>query len=145
MKNKKIKLQLAREFRKKATKSETIMWNALRNRKLLNLKFRRQHIIKGYVIDFYCHELKLAIEIDGIIHRFRSKDDKTRQENIEQSGITFYRIQSGRVERDVENVLIDLTAFINTLTLNPSPTRRLMGEGNYGERATIRNKGSLLP
>ena len=61
--NKKVKIQLAREFRKNPTRSEEIMWNALRNRQFMNLKFRRQYLIAGYLLDFYCHELKLAIEL----------------------------------------------------------------------------------
>ena len=63
--SKEVKIQLAREFRKNPTKSEEIMWGVLRNRQFLNFKFRRQFLIDGYLVDFFCHELRLAIEIDG--------------------------------------------------------------------------------
>ena len=56
---KKTKKQLRREFRKNPTKSEKIMWEALRNRKFLNFKFRRQHLVEKYILDFYCIKLKV--------------------------------------------------------------------------------------
>ena len=83
--SKKGKIQLAKEFRKSPIKSERIMWNAIRNRQLLNLKFRRQHLITGYLVDFYCYELKLAVEIDGSVHldEVQVKKDIERQKIIE--------------------------------------------------------------
>ena len=63
--NKKI---FARELRKNFTPEEKKVWEVLKNRNFNNLKFRRQHVLQGFVVDFYCHELKLAIEIDGKIH-----------------------------------------------------------------------------
>ena len=88
--SKKVKLGIARDYRKKPTKSEKIMWNVLLNRKFLNLKFRRQHLIEGYLLDFYCHDLKLAIEIDGGIHNDQKEMDIKRQKVIERCGIIFY-------------------------------------------------------
>ncbi len=58
----------ARELRIKETKAERIVWRLLRNRKFLNLKFRRQHQIGLYIVDFYCDELKLILELDGSVH-----------------------------------------------------------------------------
>ena len=67
--SKKAKIQIAREFRKKPTKSEGIMWQALRRNNFLDLNFRRQHVIGGFIVDFYCHLLKLVVEIDVPIHK----------------------------------------------------------------------------
>ena len=128
--SKKIKIHLAREFRKNPTKSEKLMWDALRNRCFLNLKFRRQHLIKGYLLDFYCPELKFAIEIDGTIHSTQREEDIKRQKVIEKSGITFYRVKKEQVERNINRVLKDLTMFVNTLTPDPSPTRTSRERGN---------------
>jgi very-short-patch-repair endonuclease len=72
------KKTFARNLRKEATSEEKKVWNALRNRKVLNLKFRRQHVIEGFVVDFYCHELRLAIEIDGKIHKRQKEYDELR-------------------------------------------------------------------
>jgi len=97
----KVKIQLAQEFRKKPTKSEKIMWNVLRRKDFLGYKFRRQHVIDGYILDFYCPSLKLAIEIDGAIHQRQIKEDRERQKIIETHGIKFFRISSEEVENNV--------------------------------------------
>ena len=59
---------LAAEMRKNMTYAEKVLWQQLRNRKLDDLKFRRQHPVAIFILDFYCHEKKLAIEVDGGIH-----------------------------------------------------------------------------
>ena len=115
--SKKVKQNLARDFRKKPTKSEKIMWNVLRNRNFLNLKFRRQHLIKGYLLDFYCHELKLAVEIDGWIHNNQKDKDNIRQNVIECSGVTFYRINSEQVELNLNMTLKDLATYVKKISL----------------------------
>ena len=88
------KTYLARELRKKQTIAEQIMWEELRNRKYFNFKFKRQYLIEGYIIDFYCPRLKLAIEIDGSVHLQQIKEDKLRQEDIEVKGIKFIRFKN---------------------------------------------------
>lgn len=122
MKNK-IKVSLAREFRKNPTKSEKILWNALRNRQFLNLKFRRQYLVDGYLIDFYCHELKLAIEIDGGVHlnKKRREYDRERQNIIEQYKIRFFRVNSKEVELDINRMLKELNIYIQSNF--PSPAK----------------------
>jgi very-short-patch-repair endonuclease len=60
---------LAAELRKNMTDAEKVLWQQLRNRKLGDLKFRRQHPVGIFILDFYCHEKKLAIEVDGGIHK----------------------------------------------------------------------------
>ena len=118
--NSKIKLRLAREFRKNPTKSEQIIWNTLRNRNFLQLKFERQYVLKGYVLDFYCPELKLAVEIDGSVHNGKKKEDKNRQSILENSGITFYQVESRNVESNIDNVLVKLAEFVKNC-YNPHP------------------------
>ena len=117
--SKKGKIQLAKEFRKNPARSEKIMWNVIRNRQFLNLKFRRQHLIKGYLVDFYCYELKLAVEIDGSVHlnEIQIKEDIERQKIIEQNGIKFFRVKSEDVEYNVEEVLSRLKYFISQLNV----------------------------
>ena len=117
--SKKGKIHLAKEFRKSPTRSEKIMWNAIRNRQFLNLKFRRQHLIKGYLVDFYCYELKLAVEIDGSVHldEVQIKKDIERQKIIEDQGIKFFRVKSEDVEYNINNTLKNLRNFINSLNV----------------------------
>jgi len=104
------KINCAREFRKKPTSSEAILWNALRNKQLLNLKFRRQYPIKGFILDFYCSKLKIALEIDGSIHKNEEQKeyDQIRQEIIERHGIAFIRISASEVENNLNQLLAQL-------------------------------------
>lgn len=102
---KKIKLTAARDLRKKLTKEERKVWHAIRNRKLLDLKFRRQHVIRGFIIDFYCSELSLAIEIDGKIHMDCIEYDEARQELLAAMGIRFIRFTNDEVNDNLNSVL----------------------------------------
>jgi very-short-patch-repair endonuclease len=97
---------LSRELRKEQTPEETLLWEILRNRQFMNLKFRRQHVIEGFVVDFYCHELRLAIEVDGGVHNNQKDYDELRQSLIEDKGIRFIRVQNEEVNRDV-NILLE--------------------------------------
>jgi very-short-patch-repair endonuclease len=112
--SKKVKLQIARSFRKNPTKSEKIMWGVLRRNNFLGLGFRRQHIIKGFIVDFYCHQLKLVIEIDGPMHKYQLTKDWQRQKIIEDTRIKFYRIKSKDIENDIKGVLKELDYFIKS-------------------------------
>ena len=77
------KTQFAKELRKDQTKAEEIVWKEIRNRKFLGLRFKRQFIIEGFIVDFYCDEFALAIEIDGRIHEKQKEYDAWRQKIIE--------------------------------------------------------------
>ncbi len=112
---KKEKIGIAREFRKNQTETEQIMWEELRSRKFLNLKFKRQYLIEGYIVDFYCSELKLAIEIDGLIHLRQIKEDKLRQQDIEEKGIRFIRFKNKEVLYNLKQVLNKLQIFIEKI------------------------------
>lgn len=61
-------LQFAKSMRHTATDAEQLMWQILRAKRFMNLKFRRQHVIAPYILDFYCHEIGLVIELDGSQH-----------------------------------------------------------------------------
>jgi adenine-specific DNA-methyltransferase len=61
-------LEFAKSMRNTATDAEHLMWQILRAKRFMNLKFRRQHVIKPYIVDFYCHEISLVIELDGSQH-----------------------------------------------------------------------------
>src|SRR2546428_3945602 len=70
-----VKLQRSRELRQDATLAERRAWDLLRNRRMLSLKFRRQHVIAGFIVDFYCAELRLVLEIDGGGHSSGAQSD----------------------------------------------------------------------
>lgn len=108
-----IKKVFARSLRKEQTPEEEIVWNLLRNRKFINLKFRRQHDIEGFIVDFYCHELRLAVEIDGGVHDKQKDYDELRQELIENKGIRFVRVTNDEIKKDVNILLEKIRAFLS--------------------------------
>ncbi len=75
----------------------------MRNRKFLNCKFRRQHVIEGFVVDFYCKKLRLAIEVDGKIHGRQKEYGALRQRLIEE-GFEFIRVTNEKINKDI-NIL----------------------------------------
>lgn len=95
------KIPRAREFRGKPTRAEAKAWKLLRNRRLAGLKFRRQHPIGPYIADFYCHEHRLVLEIDGSIHGTpeQIRHDRVRTAYIEAQGVSVVRIPNHRVSR----------------------------------------------
>ncbi len=92
------------------TKAEVVLWSKLKGKQLNGLKFRRQCGINNYVVDFYCPELKLAIEIDGDVHAYNSRIiyDKQRQKEIEALGIKVLRYTNNDVIQNTEGVLYDI-------------------------------------
>lgn len=93
--NKKTQLEKRRKLRKNMTFYERIMWLHLRKRQL-GYRFLRQYSVDHFVIDFYCPELKLAIELDGDVHNQpgQKEYDKARQGYLEKFGIKFIRIKN---------------------------------------------------
>ena len=106
----------ARDLRKPLTPAEQQLWQALRNRRVGNAKFRRQHPVSHYIVDFYCHEPLLVIEVDGDVHLDEDVQsyDKQRQQHLESLGLTVLRFTN-------EEVLGELTHVLNTIEANLNP------------------------
>lgn len=96
-----------RKLRKDATPSEQILWEYLRNRKCLGIKFRRQYSIDQFVIDFFSPELKLALEVDGKIHLKKEvkNHDENRDGYLRTYGIKFIRLKNEMIIDDIEGSL----------------------------------------
>jgi len=109
---KEIKKVFARQLRKDQTKAEKIVWEQIRNRRFKGLKFRRQHVIEGFVLDFYCPEIKFGIEVDGGIHRKRKDYDKLRQQVIESEDITMIRITNKELKERNRSIIDKLKETI---------------------------------
>ena len=106
----------AKRMRKNPTHEEGLMWDLLRDRRCLNLKFRRQHPLNKYIADFYCHELNLVIKLDGRYHEQASQilKDQKRTEDLNGLNVTVYRIKNE--EFASQNVAIEkLRQFLMTL------------------------------
>ena len=95
----------ARELRQNQTKSERILWNALRDRRFNGLKFRRQSRIGPFIVDFYCAEAELIVEVDGLVHRGQEIQDRERKEGLEELGLRVLRLTAREVEQDLASVL----------------------------------------
>ena len=106
--------QRAKELRNRLTDAENILWNYLRSRPL-GYKFRRQHPWGNYILDFYCHQLKLVIEIDGSIHYKTDivKLDAERQGIIESEGISVMRFTNYEIMRERENVIEKINILLH--------------------------------
>jgi Uncharacterized protein conserved in bacteria len=90
------------------------LWQVLRNRKVAGLKFRRQHPLGKFVVDFYCHEAKLVIELDGNIHEMPEVKvyDKDRQETIEQLELTVLRFTNDEIFNNLESVVNKISSHL---------------------------------
>ena len=106
----------AKELRCKPTKTERKIWEYIRNKKL-GVEFHRQVPLLHYVVDFYCHELMLAIEIDGLYHNQITQQlyDYDRQEKLEQKGVSFLRFENDQIQVDMMGVLNEIELKVNEL------------------------------
>lgn len=113
MLNSKNQIPIRRELRKNQTETEKIVWDKLRDRRFLNLKFRRQYGIGNYIADFYCSSLKLVIELDGGQHFTEEglEYDKIREEFMKSLGIKTLRFNNNEVLNNIEEVLIKIETF----------------------------------
>ncbi|HEX6171850.1 MAG TPA: endonuclease domain-containing protein [Chitinophagaceae bacterium] len=107
----------AREFRNKLTPAEQTLWLRLKEH-FPEYKFRRQHPISIYIADFYCHKLKLVIEIDGSIHDSTEAklNDEKRQKDLENLNLTVIRFTNEQVKTEIESVIEIITSIIEKLT-----------------------------
>lgn len=102
------KKELTRELRKKSTPQEIILWSRLKGRKFNNLKFRRQHLIEKYIVDFICLEKKLIIELDGWQHQEEEQKryDQERTIFLESLGFSIIRFWNNEVNSNLDGVLL---------------------------------------
>ena len=103
--------ELARELRKNSTPAEIVFWKMVKG-KALGVEFHRQVPMLNYIVDFYCHEIGLAIELDGTIHDDSFLEDAKRQGELEQQGVVFLRFSNEEVLHYSNHVLNILSAKI---------------------------------
>lgn len=105
-----IQLQRARKMRRKPTEPERRLWRHLRGKQLGGFKFRRQHPMGKYIVDFYCFEVGLVVEVDGSSHAFRQEYDARRTAFLEAQGNVVIRFWNREVMENVEGVLAVILA-----------------------------------
>jgi very-short-patch-repair endonuclease len=107
----------ANQLRKHQTESEKFLWEILKNKQMMGLRFKRQHPIDKFIADFYCHSLKLVIEVDGKIHSYpeRIELDKERSAIIESFGIMVIRFTNDAIIQNIEIVRTSIEMICNQI------------------------------
>jgi very-short-patch-repair endonuclease len=131
----------ARSLRREMTPAESKLWTALRGRRFAGIKFRRQFPVGYYIVDFFCFNLQLALEIDGESHLGKETHDDNRQKEIESTGIKIMRFWNTEVYDDFDAVLeaiwlecerrmseSGITTAPESTALTPGPSPRGRGE-----------------
>jgi len=125
----------ARRLRRDATKAERKLWYYLQRAQLDGLSFRRQHPIGGYIVDFYCPAIRLAVEVDGGQHNeagHRARDER-RSQSLQGKGISVLRFWNNDVLENIEGVWDEIARSAAALRLppaTPTPTLPLSGGGS---------------
>lgn len=113
--------ELARNLRNNSTKSETILWQYLKGKQILGFDFHRQRPIDQFIVDFYCSELFLAIELDGYSHEYFdiAQKDQRKENRLKELGIHLIRFWDEEIFNDLDNVLrvIEITVQNQKRTL----------------------------
>ena len=98
-------IERARRMRAEPTPAEALLWKKLRNQQLEGLKFRRQHIIEYFIVDFYCPRTKLVIEIDGAVHDQQEEYDQEREKILQEWGYQVLRFKNEDIEKNLDLVV----------------------------------------
>src|SRR5262249_55688199 len=123
----------ARQLRREHTPAEAIRWSRLRNRQLDGFKFRRQHVIERFIVDFCCADQHLIIEIDGPVHGYQLERDQVRTEALQALGYTIIRYTNDQILHQLDRVLADLSHVLTPTDHNAtSPSPAAAGEGAGG-------------
>ena len=109
--------QKAVELRNRMTKAEIALWEELRSKRFMGLKFRRQHPIDRFIVDFYCHKHKLVIELDGSIHNLPevADNDKNREDELKDLGLNILRFTNEEILKNTHESLNKIARYINSL------------------------------
>ncbi|NOH01398.1 MAG: DUF559 domain-containing protein [Chloroflexi bacterium] len=99
----KAKLERAKELRREMTPAEKLLWHEIRANKL-GVRFRRQQVIQGFIVDFYCHRAGLVIEVDGDIHDLQKEEDERREKVLSALGLRVVRFGNDEVVKSLSAV-----------------------------------------
>lgn len=117
-----------KSLRASQTDAESVLWYHLRNRNFQDYKFRRQHILRGYIVDFVCLEKKLIIELDGGQHAERNEYDSARTLKLKTDGFQVLRFWNDEVFNNIDGVLEIICTVLDT-PHPPQKTRRPLPQG----------------
>ena len=125
------------------TPAEQKLWQHLRNRRLFELKFRRQHPVGRFILDFYCYEHPLIVEVDGGIHELQTERDQMPTEWLQQQGYRVIRFKNEEVISNIEGVLTWNSQSLrkNKIGLIPGPFPK--GRRGSQQKQTIQRPKNL--
>ncbi len=103
---------IAREMRTRPTEAEDILWQHLRCYAVSGYKFRRQHNIERFIVDFYCAEAKLVIEVDGHIHQYQAEEDAVRQQYLEGQNLKVIRFSNDFILNNINEVINQIISYL---------------------------------
>ena len=130
--------KLHRALRKNMSDAEQALWNVLRGRQVSDLKFRRQHPLGDYILDFVCLENKLVIEVDGGQHGEQAGYDENRTQELQAAGFCVLRFWNNEVLREMESVKEKIGLVVQELQSHPLPNLPLEGGG---VKKVVRERG----
>lgn len=105
-----FKVQRAKELRRQMTEVERILWQQLRANRLQGFHFRRQQIIDGFIVDFYCHAAGLVVEVDGGIHQQQAEYDGERDRILSARGLRILRVRNVEISENLSGILARIAA-----------------------------------
>jgi adenine-specific DNA-methyltransferase len=112
----------ARVLRKSQTDAERLLWHHLRDRRLAGHKFRRQHPIGAFIVDFVCIERRLVVKLDGGQHGLQVEEDNRRSTNLKSKGYEVVRFWNDQVLKETQAVLEEILRIIESDTPSPLPS-----------------------
>ena len=118
----------ARALRRNMTDAERLLWRSIRDRQMGGWKFRRQHPIRPFIVDFVCVERKLIIEVDGGQHANKVQEDASRSGYLRNKGYRLLRFWNNQVLKETEAVLDMIFAALDDDTPSPRPSPPNLGE-----------------
>ena len=119
----------ARELRNNSTLAEVLLWQKIKQR-ALGIQFHRQVPLLEYIVDFYCHELQLAIEIDGDSHEYKYEYDARRQGLLEKHGVEFIRFSDSDVKNNMFSVALALEEKVREISVYRKNTPKVPSRGH---------------
>lgn len=133
---------LAKTNRKNLTKGELILWSQLKGRQIDGVRFSRQICVSNCILDFYCKELKLAVEVQGYSHNIQDLIDKDirRIENLKQLGVKVIEIDERDIFNDLDNVIAQITHEVKNIKDNTHPAH----DGGHPSKEGIVQSGNKI-
>ena len=129
----------AKQLRKAGNLSEVLFWNAVKNKQLLGLDFERQKIIRNYIVDFYCPELGLVVEIDGKSHDFKGEYDQNREKFLVDLDLEVIHYSDPKIKKGLDIIMGNLYNYLQSKQTPRQPTVVTPHEGNFAHNESITN------